>query len=54
MRTRTYWAFLLLFFMSQAAWAGGLGIAPASHDLFGQMLEKIVGNQLIPTVGVIT
>ena len=54
MRTRTYWAFLLLFFVSQAAWAGGLGIAPASHDLFGQMLEQIVGNQVIPTVAGIT
>ena len=54
MRTRTYWAFLLLFFMSQAAWAGGLGIAPASHDLFGQMLEQIVGNQVIPTISGIT
>ena len=54
MRTRTYWAFLLLFFVSQTAWAGGLGIAPASHDLFGQMLEQIVGNQVIPTVSGIT
>ena len=54
MRTRTYWAFLLLFFISQTAWAGGLGIAPASHDLFGQMLEQIVGNQVIPTVSGIT
>ncbi len=54
MRTRTYWAFLLLFFVSQTALASGLGIAPATHDLFGQMLEQIVGNHVIPTVAGIT
>ena len=54
MRTRVYWSFLLLFFLSQPAWASGLGIAPASHDLFGQMLEQIVGNKVIPTVAGIT
>ena len=54
MRARTRWSFLLLFFISQAAWAGGLGISPATHDLFGQMLEQIVGNHVIPTVSGIT
>ena len=51
MRTRIYWAFLGLFFVSQTAWAGGLGIAPTTHDLFGQMMEQIVGNHVIPSVG---
>ena len=54
MRTRIYWAFLGLFFVSQTAWASGLGIAPATHDLFGQMMEQIVGNHVIPTVAGIT
>ncbi|WP_414041583.1 DotA/TraY family protein [Acidithiobacillus sp. M4-SHS-6] len=49
-----YWLFLLLFFVSQAAWAHGFGIKPATDDLFGQMLEQIVGNKVIPAVAEIT
>lgn len=41
------WLFLLLLLLSEPAWAGGIGIAPANHDLFGQMLEQIVGHKVI-------
>jgi conjugal transfer/type IV secretion protein DotA/TraY len=48
------WLVLLLLLLSEPAWAGGIGIAPASHDLFGQMLEQIVGHKTISTLTGIT
>lgn len=48
------WLFLLLLLLSEPAWAGGIGIAPTSHDLFGQMLEQIVGHKVISDLTGIT
>ncbi|MBN6739032.1 DotA/TraY family protein [Acidithiobacillus sp. MC6.1] len=54
-KSRWYWIFLALFMVlqmavSQPALASGLGIAPATHDIFGQMLQQIFGNVAIPAV----